>query len=62
VAKLLEIQIPFIVANQGAYPMNDPVRDAQTGAAAHREAPQAARARANDKEQKLRQSRLRRRG
>jgi hypothetical protein len=33
VAKLLEIQIPFIVANQGAYPLNDPVRDAQTGEA-----------------------------
>ena len=40
VNKLLEILIPFIVANQAAHPINDPVRDAQTSetqeAAAHR--------------------------
>ena len=33
VVKLLEILIPFIVANQKVHPINDPVRDAQTSEA-----------------------------
>jgi len=33
VVKLLEILIPFIVANQSVHPSNDPVRDAQTSEA-----------------------------
>lgn len=33
IVKLLEILIPFIVANQSVHPINDPVRDAQTSEA-----------------------------